>query len=358
MAAGLDVVESTIERARAAGDEVAAGYAECVRWTGRMLTDPEVDIDEWEANADRLIALFEGLRDDLGAALAWSQKSYALWLQQRLADSGVAAERAIEYARAVGDTYIESDMRGHLLATVGLGPRPLEEAEHLFAEALGDARARGQRRLEQTVLKGLGAHACFAGRFDEARRFVAESRAIQLELGLTIEYWATSQLTAIIARSAGDLDEASRELREGCEHLDALDETAFLSTTAANLSEIEALRGDRPSAERWLEVAARTASEGDRASQTSIEVCRGLLAGDDIDAAERHFRRALELVDESDAPFWRSDVCLTAAEAIRAERPDLARRLVDEVLTMSEAKGLRVLAERARELGSELGSRA
>jgi tetratricopeptide (TPR) repeat protein len=357
MNASLDVLESTRVRAQRAGNDVSAGYAECMRWQGLLLTNPDLDIDEWEASSDRLIRFFEGIDDQLGAALAWRQKSFALWLRQRIAESGAAAERAIAYAEAVGDSYIESDMRGHFLATVGLGPRPLDEARELFAIALADARARGQRRLEQTVLKGMGAHAAFDGRLEEARSLVEESLAIQLELGLMIEYWAGSQLTARIARWAGDVDEASRVLTEGCEQLEALGETAFLSTCATNLSEVEALRGDRASAQRWLEVAERTAAAGDRASQVGIHLCRGLLVEEgDVDAAESHFAQALELIDETDSPFWRSEARLTAAKALRATRPARARALAGEVLELSEAKGLHVLVDEVRSLLSEIDS--
>jgi hypothetical protein len=121
---------------------------------------------------------------------------------------------------------------------------------------------------------------------------------------------------------------------------------------------MEALRGDRQSAERWLTVAERTASEGDRASQYSMEVGRGLLAGDDTEDAERHFRRAVDIVDESDAPFWRSDVRLTAAEAIRDRRQGQASLWAREALEISEAKGLTVLVEQARALLSEINGGA
>ena len=74
-----------------------------------------------------------------------------------------------------------------------------------------------------------------------------------------IEYWSSSQLVAHVAIWRG-LDGAARELREGCEQLEALGETAFLSTTAGELAEIEFRRGDREEAERWLRVAERTAA--------------------------------------------------------------------------------------------------
>jgi class 3 adenylate cyclase len=355
IAAGTAVLQATLDGARTAGDEVAAGYAECVLWIARVIADPEVDVDEWESAADRLIGLFEGIGDPRGAAMAWTQKSFSLWFRQRLADSGTAAERALEYAREAGDRYIETDMTGHLQATVGLGPRPLAEGTELMRRTLEEARTRGDRRLEQSCLKGLGMHTAWVGKIEEGGRLVDESRAIVQELGLMIEYWSSTQLIAGLAILAGDLDRAARELREGCEQLEALGETAFLSTMAAELAEIELRRGDRTEAERWLHIAESTAAPGDLASQTFMEIARGqLLAGTDEEDSTRHLLAAIDLVDRSDSPLWRAQVRLSAARTLGPTHREEAIALAGEAHDLAEAKGLLVLVDQARELLAEL----
>ncbi len=75
----------------------------------------------------------------------------------------------------------------------------------------------------------------------------------------------------------GDDDHGARELREACEQLEALGETAFLSTTAAELANTEIRLGRLDEAERWLRVAERNASSGDASSQAWIELARGQL---------------------------------------------------------------------------------
>jgi tetratricopeptide (TPR) repeat protein len=354
--AGIEVLETTIAQARAIGDQRAAGYAECVVWTARVISDPEIDVDRWESDADRLIGLFEGTEDSQGSALAWMQKSYSLWFRLRLAESGAAAERAIEHARSVGDGYTETEMRGHHMATVGLGPTPLSEALPLPTRLLEDAHSHGDRRLEQSALRELGAMHAFLGRFEEAHRFVREGRAIQQELGLMIEYWAGSQLGAQLAELEGDLDEAARELREGCEHLEELGETAFLSTTAGRLAEIEFRRGDLQQAEHWLGVAERTAAPGDLSSQVSIEFVRGALRAPEADdTATEHLRRAMRLIDETDSPIWRTEVRLWVAEALGPSHRDEAMALAREAGELAGAKGAVVLEDKARRLLEELG---
>ena len=70
------------------------------------------------------------------------------------------------------------------------------------------------------------------------------SRALLQELGLTIEYWAAAQNAGRNEWLAGDLDAAADVLRESCEALETLGETAFLSTHATMLAELEVERGN------------------------------------------------------------------------------------------------------------------
>lgn len=242
-------------------------------------------------------------------------------------------------------------MLSHRLATFGVGPRPLVEVRAYAERTLEEARARGDRRLEQAVLRGMAFGHAFRGEFDEARRLCAAGRAIQRELGLAVEYWASSQNSGRIAWLAGDLEEAARELREGCEQLEALGETAFLSTSAALLATVEIERGDPDAGARWLEVAERTASPHDSASQVGIELVRGLLliAHDDPEG-ERHLRRALELVDRTDASDWRAETRLILAKAIADRRPDEAVGLAREARALAEAKGSPVRIAQASDL--------
>ncbi|MGH2679967.1 MAG: ATP-binding protein [Actinomycetota bacterium] len=355
--AGSDVLQTTIARARASDDVPAAGYAECAFWVTRVISDPEIDVDQWESDADRLISLFEGLGDPQGAALAWMQKSYALWFRLRLQDSGSAAERAIEHARAAGDGYTETEMRAHHLTSVGLGPLPVEESLPMHLSELEQARARGHRRLEQNALRGLGVMNGLVGRYDEAHRLVAEGRAILQELGMTIEYWAAAQNSSYVAQLEGDLDRAARDLLEGCEHLEALGETAFLSTTAGVLADVEMRRGRRDEAERWLGVAERTAASGDLSSQIGMELARGQLrALDDDAAAAGHLRAAVQMIDETDSPIWRTDIRLKVARALGPGQRDEAIVLAKEAIDLSERKGALVLEDAARALLGWLGA--
>jgi class 3 adenylate cyclase/tetratricopeptide (TPR) repeat protein len=356
IAEAAELLDETMSRARAAGDEVTAGYAESVRWQARFISDPEADVLAWEGAADRLIALFERVGDRHGASLAWMQKMYSLWVRWRLEECGAAAERALEHARAAGDRTIETEARGYVLATSALGPRPLPQTLEVTRQALDEARASGDRGSEWRVLRGVAVGSAYMGDLETARRLIEESRAINHELGLAIDYWAGSQNVALIEILAGDLDEAARELAEGCEHLQALGETAYLSTAATMLAVTQFRRGDLDAAGRWLDVAERTASAGDRSSQVGIEAARGLLliARGDRDG-ERHLRAAIELLDDSDAMIWRADLRLHLAAALMPYRPGDAASLASEALTIAERKQVPALVAAARRILAELG---
>ncbi|HEX6401460.1 MAG TPA: hypothetical protein VF108_13485, partial [Actinomycetota bacterium] len=350
IAEAREVATASVDLARAAGDETAEGYATCALWIARVVSDPQLDVDAWGSDADRLIELFDRLDDRRGSALAWAQKAIVLWFRERLAECAEASERAVENAIASGETYIASDMRGHFLAATGLGPRPFAERRPLLESTLRDAVARGDRRLEQATLQGFAMEAAFQGHFDEARTNAELARQIKQELGLTLDYWANAMGLGRIEWMAGDLDAATAVLREACEALEALGETAYLSTAAALLAHFELELGDRAAAERWTDVARRTASSGDRSSQVAIAQMDGLLAAHAGADGWPHFRRALELVDENDSPIWRSEVRIVTARALTSTHFDVAARLAREALQIAEAKGATVYADWARQL--------
>jgi hypothetical protein len=208
-------------------------------------------------------------------------------------------------------------------------------------------------------MKGIAMQAAYAGDFEKARRSIADSRAIVRELGLTIEYWAGCQNSGRIEIIAGDLDEAARQLREGCEQLQSLGETAFLSTAAAILAYVEIRRGEEDAADRWLGVAERAASADDRASQIGIEIARGLLGlGRGDPDGERHLRTALELADGTDATLWRTEIRLDIARALPLDRPDEIAVLAREALALAEAKQVPAQIAAARAILLELGQDA
>ena len=254
---------------------------------------------------------------------------------------------------------MEGDLLGMTVAGNALGPTPVAEGIAQGERILADAREGGNRRLEQAVVRSLGTMYTMTGAFDQARDLIAASRALLQELGLTIEYWAAAQNAGRNEWLAGDLDAAADVLRESCEALEELGETAFLSTHATMLAELEVERGNPAKADRWIEVAERTGSPDDRATQVGIQQARGaaLAARGDRSAGDR-FRRVVELVDETDMSPLRIDARLGLAGWLQAQGSEEAVQVAREALELADAKGARAMGDLARRFLPERDGRS
>jgi hypothetical protein len=187
------------------------------------------------------------------------------------------------------------------------------------------------------------------GSFEEARGLISRSREVARELGLTIDYWASAQNAGRNESLAGDPEAAIEILRESCDALEAIGETAFLSTHATMIAELEAERGNLGEADRWIDLAERTGSPDDRATQVGIEEARGLvLAARGDPSAGEHLRRAVALIDETDMSPFRVEMRIGLARWLRDRDPTEAARLIAEALELAEAKEATALVDRAR----------
>ena len=140
-------------------------------------------------------------------------------------------------------------------------------------------------------------------------------------------------------------------LRESCEALESLGESAFLSTHSTMLAELEVERGNLREADRWIEVAERTGSPDDRPTQVGIQKARGLVLqarGDP--SAEAHLRRALALIDETDMAPWRIDTRIALARWVESRDPAEAMQLRREAIGLAESKGDSLRRSRPRPL--------
>ena len=333
------LLEETAAGAESNGHEVAAAYARCILMYARIFADPSATADAWDAETERLVAYFDRVGELRGAAIARAFRAYSEWFRERIQASAEAAEHALEAARTAGDRQLETELLGHLLACRVTGPTPISRAIAEAERTLDEARARGDRILEASALRHLGVLAAMRGDFGDARVNVTAGRGILLELGRTIDYWATAQAVARIRWKAGELDAAAQELRASVEELERLGETAFLSTCVAMLAAIEAERGELGEAERWVRVAERTGSPDDRATRIVVELARGVMAaGSDPASAESHLRRALQLGDDTDVTEWRIEPRQRLAHLLATSRPDEAIALLHDALALAEVK--------------------
>jgi tetratricopeptide (TPR) repeat protein len=336
-----DTMRDLAERAGRANDLTAELQAETLGAAARFFRGSKTAIPELGELSDRLIEHCERVGDVRGSAIAWSHRAQHRWLVD-LAAAEDAAERARAYARDAGDRYLQNEMRLLALASRGWGPAKVDEALAAAREAVADARRDGDRHVEGSALFGLAHMSAYLGDFDEARLCLEAGRELSLDLGLELERFATAQGAGQLEELAGDLDAAAAYLLESCEGLQQLGETAFLSTSAAKLADVEARRGNLAEAERWIEVADRTGAPEDQATRVYLALARGRLEGarGSDDMAEEHLRRAIDIAEESDAYPPRVETRIALAELLaRRGRPEEARAVSDDAVAIARAKG-------------------
>jgi tetratricopeptide (TPR) repeat protein len=257
------------------------------------------------------------------------------------------------HARRTEDERAERNLVVDLIGALYHGPTPASEAiagiEELMAQAGGQA-------LEAFALAPLAGLPTMQGDFDEGRALYERSKAIRLELGLTLYIPTGTAKGREIHMLAGHVEEAERELRWGYETLEQMGDTAVRSTLAAELA--EALYCQRyEEAEYFVRAGLEVASPKDVASQVIGHTVEAKLLGVKGmgDRAERTARDAVALAETTDDLFTCGEANLALAEVLLLiDKREEAIKALEAAADASDRKGNIVSAERARALLTEL----
>jgi tetratricopeptide (TPR) repeat protein len=155
---------------------------------------------------------------------------------------------------------------------------------------------------------------------------------------------------------AGRPLEAEKVLRQSCEQLEKLHQTAVLASRAGALADAIAEQGRFEEAERWTTVAREHTGQEDLDAKLSWQPvqARILASRGEAEAAERLARETLELVSRTDALNRHADSLLALAEVLRlSARREEAADLVEQALQVYELKGNVVAAKKTRALLGE-----
>jgi DNA-binding SARP family transcriptional activator/tetratricopeptide (TPR) repeat protein len=342
-----------VEAAAAAGDPSVDLRAQLELARVRLFSNPEGRADELLDIAARAIPVFEAVGNDHSLGRVWL--TLAVVHGPMHCRHGTATEevgRAIDYLRRSG--WPISACLGLLAAAVKNGPTPVPEAIRRCRKLLAGADFAGQAN----VLAPLGALEAMRGRFDEARRHVAQARTVYDELGQTST--AEANCGAVAGRIellAGDLAAAELAFRSTCQTLERVDDQAYLATGAAELADVLCIRGRFDEAEQWCLLASRLAASDDVFTQVLWRAtwARLLARKGEFDEAEALAREALRRMEETDDPNWRAKVLVDFSDVLRvARRPGDAAEAVEAAVELFERKGNVVAAKRTRALLAEL----
>jgi tetratricopeptide (TPR) repeat protein len=301
--------------------------------------------------ASASIPVLESYGDDRALGRAWLSVGhirggfycqYAAWKD--------AASRAATHYRRSG--WSPSNALDHLGVALYFGPTPVSDGmaqcETLLREYEGD------RASEANILVWMGGLEGLRGNFEAARALVSRARGNYEELGLTMAATDTcGRVLGSIEMNAGCPEKAEEALRQACELLEQMHQTAVLATRAAQLADAVYAQGRIDQAEFWTRVARTSAGEEDLDAKLCWQPVQAKLFASNgaLEEAERLARETLVLVSGTDALGRHADSLLVLAEILRlSARLDEADKLTNESLRLYEVKGSVVAAERTRAL--------
>ena len=342
----LGWADSVLSEAVAAGDEQLEAHAFVQRGFLRLFTEPDTNSTELIEAAERAIATFSKLDDELGLARAWRLIAQAHYLARHAGPSVEASERALHHARRAGDRFEERETVQWLGVALFLGPHPAEEAAQLCERLLEEMS--GDPSLEVSVLGALSYLVAIQGRTAEAEHLVEQARRVMSELG---EGWQFPALAAFFALSEHDPAGAEQALRPGYDVLKRVGERAHFCTVATLLARAAYIQGRYDEAEQLTHECEEAARPNDvecqihwRGTRAKVLARRG-----DLAAAEELAREAVAFAESSDFLSTHADAMLDLAEVLLlAGRSDEARPSIEVAVRLYEQKGNVVAAARAR----------
>ncbi|HET7759316.1 MAG TPA: adenylate/guanylate cyclase domain-containing protein [Gaiellaceae bacterium] len=333
--------------AEAAGDErllarcvVAAAEYDVHHDRESTMTAALLDVREALAQLERL-----GDRDGqawalrlMGTFTAWLGKSveaHTYW-NEALARAEDSRPRLVD------------DVHMWLLWTAWWGPTHGDDTLRLCDEIAAATASIRLRALTQLVRGcALGGF----GRVDDGRRELAEGRRLLDDLGDRIWHAGTSMIEAELELYAGGLERAYGELAAGRSVLEKTVDTGYLATIMGFQAHVCAELGRDDEALRHAAEAETTSQADDFEPHARARIVRALVFArrGDVAAAEQALAEAADLVEPRDYVILHLDLAFACAEVAHvAGRREVERQALEQALSIAEAKGHALAADRAR----------
>jgi class 3 adenylate cyclase/tetratricopeptide (TPR) repeat protein len=344
-------LEQAVAVAREAGDAAAELRASCELALHRVVTDPSFTAGQAIELGQDAVARLEPLGDDAALAAAWHLIAMGYNLHGLWNGVSSALEPALEHARRAGDLARERDAIVFLAVSMFWGPTPVSTAlprvQHLVESTETKTWMQGW------LTRVLGGFYGLQGRFDEARRLLAEAHTALANLARPLDVSTMAFWTGPLEMLAGNPAAAEHELREACEALDAAGERGWLSTMSGLHAQALYALDRLDDAEAATQRSRETATSDDfnaqafwRGTQAQVLARRG-----DFAAAEELAREAVEIIDRSDELNHQALVRGSLAEVLQlAGRDDEARSQLQQALELYQQKENAVMTERTRAL--------
>jgi predicted ATPase/DNA-binding SARP family transcriptional activator len=345
------VLTEAVEAAATTGNRALAAHALVQRGFLRLFTDEQVEAAELIETAQRTIAVFDDIGDELGLARAWRLLAQSHYLDRHFEACVDASERALVHARRAGDRFEAREIVEWLVIALLLGPMPAERAAERCRSLLRESAE--DRLIVAQVLGGLAVLTAMQGRIEEAERLIDEARQVMHELGgwLWIHSWHVAFISIVVADPAA----AEAEIRPAYEALKRVGEKSHFTTMANSLAAVVFEQG------RFDEAGelARECEEANRANDVYSRIAaptiqaRILAEKGELDEAQRVADEAVALAADSDLYVAHGDALMAQAAVLELRgRRETAAGIRNEALQLYERKGDQVSAARAKRLFS------
>jgi class 3 adenylate cyclase len=343
------VLTEAVEAAATTGNRRLAAHALVQRGFLRLFTEAGATAEELVDVAERAIAVFEELGDELGLTRAWRLVAQAHYLARRLGACAEASERALEHVRRAGDHFEEREIVEWLLVALFFGPAPATEAagrcERLLEESSGNAV------LEVEILGAMAFLVAMQGRLPEAEEQIARARRIMDEFGEWI--WLFFCHTALVSLLRDDPVAAERELRPAYDALKKIGEKSHFSAMAFILADAVYRQGRYEEAEQLTRECEEAAQPNDVQAQIIWRSTRAkvLARRGEFEGAQRLAREAVAFASESDLHLAHGDALMDLGEVLElAGEEEAAAAAIQQAIDLYELKGNVLAANRARAL--------
>ena len=341
------VLTEAVEAAATTGDRLLAARALVQRGLLRLFTETGVTVDDLIDVAERSIAVFEELRDELGLARAWRLKAQAHYLARRGGACAEASERALEHARNAGDQFEEREIIEWLVIALALGPAPAAEAAErcrCLIEEVPDAPV-----LQAEILAALAPLEAMLGNVDEAGELIR--RAHETTINPNSGVWISSFWAAFILMWQGDPIAAEHELRPAYGALRQMGEKSHFSSITHALSHALYAQGKYEEAEQLTLECEEVSRPNDVHSQISWRSIRAktLARKGEHPAAEKLAREAVAFAERSDFLLAHADALTDLAEVLELQgKHEQAAEAIRKALDLHERKGNTLATDRMR----------
>jgi class 3 adenylate cyclase/tetratricopeptide (TPR) repeat protein len=321
------------ERARAAGERIAALCGLIRRGHYRMSLEPEGAADELEVLTEEALPVFEAARDDLALYVAYPARGHVASVRAQIDAALDAFERAAAHARRAGLPY---ELLGWRAAFRLVGTTPV-------SELLAWLEAHKERGASEGWLGFLRARALARlGRFDEATATLAEACADMEERGDWYNLACSLSQDAVdVELLVGDPRAAVVAGEHGCRSLEEFGDRSLLSTSLGMLARACCLAGRLDEAESWAERADELGASDDALTQMLWRQAKAtvLARRAHFEAAEALALEAVAIADRTDMIDCQGDAYCDLAEVLRlAGRTDEATAALEQALERYERK--------------------